>query len=179
MVIAFLKRICTIILNIFSISEDSNLDTRRKEPVKEPAPTRTEQPPPPAATAVAAEAPVVAAPPAVESETSRDGSVAPKRPAEEVIESPIEAKKIKAEIPPVLEDDLSEISDDADEILNRVEVSGLTVEQYLYSIKLFYTRKLLNQFLRNLQYLLSLIQQRQSPSKIKTHLQHPKNHSRL
>lgn len=44
-----------------------------------------------------------------------------KRPAEEPLGSPSETKKICIE--PVLEDDLSEISDDADEILNRVEVS--------------------------------------------------------
>lgn len=81
-----------------------------------------EQPPPPATEAPSV---IVVAPAAAESETSRDGSVAQKRPADETTESLIEAKKSKTEIPPVLEDDLSEISDDADEILNRVEVSAL------------------------------------------------------
>lgn len=95
------------------------MESRRKEPPREPVPARIEQPPPPATETPA----VVVAPPAVESETSRDGSVAQKRPAEEVAESQLEAKKVKTEIAPVLEDDLSEISDDADEILNRDEVS--------------------------------------------------------
>ncbi|RZC41678.1 nipped-B-like protein B, partial [Asbolus verrucosus] len=46
-----------------------------------------------------------------------------KRVAEEPLESPVEAKK-PCVIEPVLEDDLSEISDDADDILNRDEVSS-------------------------------------------------------
>ncbi len=50
--------------------------------------------------------------------------VPPKRPAEEPLESPVEAKKPYV-IEPVLEDDLSEISDDADDILNRDEVRAL------------------------------------------------------
>lgn len=42
----------------------------------------------------------------------------PKRLTEEVLEPPVEAKR-PCVVEPVLEDDLSEISDDADEILNR------------------------------------------------------------
>lgn len=55
-----------------------------------------------------------------EVETKKEPS-APKRPAEEPLESPVEIKK-PCIIEPVLEDDLSEISDDADDILNRDEV---------------------------------------------------------
>lgn len=105
-------------LMFFFFIEDSNLDSRRNEIPREQVPARIEQPPPPVA-----ESPVpVVAPPTTESETSREGSVAQKRPAEEVAESQIDSKRPKAEVAPVLEDDLSEISDDADEILNRAEV---------------------------------------------------------
>lgn len=45
-----------------------------------------------------------------------------KRPAETPLEPVIEAKKQCIIKEPPLEDDLSEISDDADEILNRDEV---------------------------------------------------------
>ena len=50
-----------------------------------------------------------------------------KRSAEEPAENPSDSKKVcsKPEPPPVLEDDLSEISDDADEILNRDEVGSI------------------------------------------------------
>lgn len=47
-----------------------------------------------------------------------------KRVADQPLESVVEAKKPCLKEPP-LEDDLSEISDDADEILNREEVSFL------------------------------------------------------
>lgn len=107
--------------NILYFTDDTNLDARRKEPLRESAPIRIEQPPAPATESVPP--PTVLAPSCAESESSRDGSIAQKRQAEEAVESPVEAKKIKPEVAPVLEDDLSEISDDADEILNRDEVS--------------------------------------------------------
>lgn len=59
-------------------------------------------------------------------ETKKEAQPTPKRAAEESVENTPEAKKIciKQEVAPVLEDDLSEISDDADEILNRDEVNS-------------------------------------------------------
>lgn len=55
----------------------------------------------------------------VDADPSECGSTG-KRPAEEPPESGVDTKKPKPD--PVLEDDLSEISDDADDILNRDEV---------------------------------------------------------
>lgn len=98
-------------------------------------------------------------PPLVESETSRDGSVAQKRPAEEATESLSDAKKTKTDIAPVLEDDLSEISDDADEILNRVEVSKYHNFETQPSKRNILSRKLPKSFLKKLHHLLQLKQQ--------------------
>lgn len=58
-------------------------------------------------------------------EPEPESTSAPKRTAEDSPDGPSEAKKVcsKSEPAPVLEDDLSEISDDADDILNRDEVN--------------------------------------------------------
>lgn len=113
----------TVSFNCYFYKEDTNLDARRKEPPREPTQNRVEpqQPPPPATDM----SPSVVAPEPLELESSKEVITAPKRPADELIESPIEAKKTKTEVTPVLEDDLSEISDDADEILNRDEVGEI------------------------------------------------------
>jgi hypothetical protein len=57
-------------------------------------------------------------------------STGTKRPAEEAAESPVEAKK-PCVVESALEDDLSEISDDADDILNRDEVRYETVGRFV------------------------------------------------
>jgi hypothetical protein len=57
-------------------------------------------------------------------------STGTKRPAEEAAESPAEAKK-PCVVDSALEDDLSEISDDADDILNRDEVRYETVGRFV------------------------------------------------
>lgn len=59
--------------------------------------------------------------PQVQEHEPKKETVLGKRPAETPPEPPIEAKKPCVKDVP-LEDDLSEISDDADEILNRDEV---------------------------------------------------------
>lgn len=61
--------------------------------------------------------------PAVDQEPPKKESVASKRPAEQPAEPAAEPKKQCVVKEPPLEDDLSEISDDADEILNMDEVS--------------------------------------------------------
>lgn len=65
-------------------------------------------------------------------EVKKDAQPTPKRAAEESAENTPEAKKVcvKQEVAPVLEDDLSEISDDADEILNRDEVTTFFIFFY-------------------------------------------------
>lgn len=60
----------------------------------------------------------------------------PKRATEEVLEPPVEAKR-PCVVEPVLEDDLSEISDDADEILNREVRSLYTSAIYHISSNMF------------------------------------------
>lgn len=96
----------------FNVSFIDDLDSRRKEA----APARQERLEP---------SPV----PAADPEQKPDTSVG-KRSAEESPEHVPEAKKPCVKEPP-LEDDLSEISDDADEILNRDEVSLI---KFIYKV---------------------------------------------
>lgn len=87
-------------------TDETMLDSRRKDP-----PVRQEI--------------VDTKPPILEPEIKKE-SILGKRPAE-TPENVVEAKKPCIVKEPPLEDDLSEISDDADEILNRDEVNMLYV----------------------------------------------------
>lgn len=67
--------------------------------------------------------PIEVAEPPIHEEIKKE-IVLGKRPIEPTEEGP-DCKKPCIEEPPILEDDLSEISDDADEILNREDVSTI------------------------------------------------------
>lgn len=95
------------------VAEDSNLESRRKEPSSN-APSRVD-------TRSDHSDSKSSAP---ESESKKDNIAGVKRSAEDSVDSPVDPAKKPCLVKeaPVLEDDLSEISDDADEILNRDEV---------------------------------------------------------
>lgn len=91
--------------------------------------------------------------------------IAPKRLAEQPLENVIEQKKPCLMELPVLEDNLSEISDDADEILNRDEVSRTRIfshHRFVMSIiNYFWNRKFLNQQVKTFRHLELKLQQYQ------------------
>lgn len=89
----------SFLMVLFIFLED---EVRREKPVEPPIETVP---------------PVIHETPEVKKET-----ILGKRPSESMDEAPIEVKKPCIEEPPI-DDDLSEISDDADEILNREDVS--------------------------------------------------------
>lgn len=107
-------------INFCYLAEESHVDTRRKEPIRNVEPHVEPK-----------------IPPVHEPEPKKE-IVLGKRTADVPLEPVVETKKpCVKEIP--LEDDLSEISDDADEILNRDEVTRIcTFLNYSKYIVLLY-----------------------------------------
>ncbi|XP_057672838.1 fl(2)d-associated complex component-like [Diorhabda carinulata] len=94
-------------------SEDSNLESNRKKEVSVVVPQSTEE-------SSQVKLDIIAG----EEDANRSTPASQKRPIDESLDSPGSSKKlcVKSDImQPALEDDLSEISDDADDILNRDE----------------------------------------------------------
>lgn len=103
-------------------SDDSNLDSNRK---KEVIPVVVQQPPVEEVVEMKVE-------PVEEEDPNRSTPLSQKRLSDEPVDSPASSKKlcvVKQEVQIPLEDDLSEISDDADDILNREEIQEAPIDE--------------------------------------------------